>query len=135
MDWSLAPPETSAIEHYDREIDRPTEAPIMNPFSFTECANQSHLLRALFELLVRCATKEGFSEVAYGALNFVDPLRLPEFLLPTVAVKWPPNWCDRYFKRNYHIIDPVVRRTPMLSRPFCGTNSPTSINFNQTKDA
>ncbi|OPY94356.1 transcriptional regulator [Bradyrhizobium sacchari] len=90
----------------------------MDHFSFTECANQTHSLRALFELLVSCATKEGFSEVAYGALNFDEPLRLAEYPPPTVAVKWPPDWCDRYFKRKYHTIDPVIRRTPMLSRPF-----------------
>lgn len=118
MDWNLAPPEASAIEHDDRELDRRAEAPLMDLFSFTECANQTHSLRALFELLVGCATKEGFSEVAYGALNFVEPLRLTEYPPPTVAVKWPPDWCDRYFKRKYHTIDPVVRRTPMLTRPF-----------------
>ncbi|MCA1510302.1 LuxR family transcriptional regulator [Bradyrhizobium sp. NBAIM01] len=87
-------------------------------FSFTECANQTRSLKALFELLVRCATEEGFSEVAYGALNFVEPLRLAEYPPPTVAVKWPADWCDRYFKRKYHTIDPVVRRTPMHKRPF-----------------
>ncbi|RXH38244.1 helix-turn-helix transcriptional regulator [Bradyrhizobium zhanjiangense] len=90
----------------------------MDLFSFTECANRTNSLRALFELLVSRATEEGFSEVAYGALNFVEPLRLPEYPPPTVAVKWPPDWCDRYFKRKYHTIDPVVRRTPMHTRPF-----------------
>ncbi|WGR93302.1 LuxR family transcriptional regulator [Bradyrhizobium sp. ISRA443] len=90
----------------------------MDLFSFTECANQTQSLRALFELLVSCASKEGFSEVAYGALNFVEPLRFPEYPPPTVAVKWPADWCDRYFKRKYHTIDPIVRRTPMLARPF-----------------
>ncbi|MES5486713.1 LuxR family transcriptional regulator [Bradyrhizobium sp. INPA03-11B] len=90
----------------------------MHLFSFTECANQTQSLRALFELLVNCATEEGFSEVAYGALNFVEPLRLPEYPPPSVAVNWPPDWCDRYFERKYHTIDPVVRRAPMYSRPF-----------------
>lgn len=118
MDWNLASPETSAIEPHDGELGGRTQAPIMDLFSFSECANQTHSLRALFELLVGCATKEGFSEVAYGALNFVEPLRLAEYPPPTVAVKWPPDWCDRYFKRKYHTIDPVVRRTPMHSRPF-----------------
>ncbi len=118
MEWNLAPPESSVIEHSDRELDRRSEAPIMDLFSFTECANQTHSLRALFELLVSCATEEGFSEVAYGALNFVEPLRLAEYPPPTVAVKWPPDWCDRYFNRKYHAIDPVVRRTPMHTRPF-----------------
>ncbi|MCA1385553.1 MULTISPECIES: LuxR family transcriptional regulator [unclassified Bradyrhizobium] len=118
MDLNLAPPETSAIEHNDRELDRGSEAPITDLFSFTECAKQTHSLRALFELLVSCSTKEGFSEVAFGALNFVEPLRLAEYPPPAVAVKWPPDWCDRYFKHKYHTIDPVIRRTPMQSRPF-----------------
>ncbi|MCK1734316.1 LuxR family transcriptional regulator [Bradyrhizobium sp. 138] len=90
----------------------------MDLFSFTECATRTQCLRSLFELLVSCASDEGFSEVSYGALNFVEPLRLPEYPPPAVAVKWPPEWCERYFKRKYHKIDPVVRRTPTLSRPF-----------------
>ncbi len=118
MELNLAPPETSAIGSGDTDRDQRPEPPAMDLFSFTECAKQTHSLRALFELLVSCATEEGFSEVAYGALNFVEPLRLAEYPPPTVAVKWPSDWCDRYFKRKYHTIDPVVRRTPMLSRPF-----------------
>lgn len=90
----------------------------MDLFSFTECATRTQCLRSLFELLVSCASDEGFSEVSYGALNFAEPLRLPEYPPPAVAVKWPPEWCERYFKRKYHKIDPVVRRTPTLSRPF-----------------
>nr|WP_233285285.1 LuxR family transcriptional regulator [Bradyrhizobium acaciae] len=118
MEWNVARPETNAIERSDGEPARRAEAPIVDLFSFTECANQTHSLRALFDLLVNRATEEGFSEVAYGALNFVEPLRLAEYPPPTVAVNWPPAWCDRYFKRKYHTIDPVVRRTPMHSRPF-----------------
>ncbi|MGY4327329.1 hypothetical protein ACVWWG_001746 [Bradyrhizobium sp. LB7.2] len=51
----------------------------MDLFSFTECATQTQSLRSLFELLVSCASDEGFSEVYYGALNFAEPLRLPEY--------------------------------------------------------
>lgn len=118
-DWNLPPLKTSSIER--RNIDllgQPAEAPKMDLFSFTECATRTQSLRSLFELLVSCASDEGFSEVSYGALNFAEPLRLPEYPPPAVAVKWPPEWCERYFKRKYHKIDPVVRRTPTLSRPF-----------------
>ncbi|WP_456727161.1 LuxR family transcriptional regulator [Bradyrhizobium sp. USDA 3397] len=90
----------------------------MDLFSFTECATRTQSLRSVFELLVSCASDEGFSEVSYGALNFAEPLRLPEYPPPAVAVKWPPDWCERYFEREYHKIDPVVRRTPMVARPF-----------------
>jgi len=38
-------------------------------FRFTECAKQSQSLSALFELLVKCATEEGFTQVAYGAAH------------------------------------------------------------------
>lgn len=75
-------------------------------------------IRSIFELLVSCASEEGFSEISYGALNFAEPLRLPEYPPPTVAVKWPPDWCERYFKHEYHKIDPVVRRTPIVAQPF-----------------
>jgi DNA-binding CsgD family transcriptional regulator len=90
----------------------------MDVFSFIECSNQTRSLSALFELLVNCATEEGFSEVAYGALTYEEPVHLPEHSPPAVAMNYPPEWCDRYFERKYHEIDPVVRRTPAFSRPF-----------------
>ncbi|WP_342760713.1 autoinducer binding domain-containing protein [Bradyrhizobium sp. CSA207] len=45
-------------------------------------------------------------------------------------MKFPPDWCERYFERKYYAIDPVVRRAPMLSGRSCGTNSPNNINCN-----
>lgn len=118
-DWNLPPLKTSSMERRNTDLlGQPAEAPKMDLFSFTECATRTQCLRSLFELLVSCASDEGFSEVSYGALNFAEPLRLPEYPPPAVAVKWPPEWCERYFKRKYHKIDPVVRRTPTLSRPF-----------------
>jgi hypothetical protein len=47
-----------------------------------------------------------------------EPVRLPEYLPPAVAVNFPRDWCDRYFERKYCLIDPVVLRTPTLSGPF-----------------
>ncbi|KRQ89860.1 autoinducer binding domain-containing protein [Bradyrhizobium valentinum] len=90
----------------------------MDLFSFIECAKRTRSTKALFDLLVSCASEEGFSEVAYGALTFAEPPRLPEYLPPAVTVNFPPDWCHRYFERNYRVIDPVVRRTPMLPGPF-----------------
>lgn len=90
----------------------------MDLFSFIECAKRTQSLQALFDLLVNCASELGFSEVAYGALTFVEPLRLTQYPPPAVIVNFPRDWCRRYFERKYHAIDPVVRRTPMLSRPF-----------------
>ncbi|MCK1641281.1 LuxR family transcriptional regulator [Bradyrhizobium sp. 157] len=90
----------------------------MDLFSFIECAKRTQSIKALFDLLVSCASEEGFSEVAYGALTCAEPPRLPEYLPPAVTVNFPPDWCHRYFERNYHVIDPVVRRTPMISGPF-----------------
>ena len=90
----------------------------MDLFSFIECSNRTRSLSALFELLVNCATDEGFSEVAYGALTYAEPVHLPEHLPPAVAMNFPPQWCDRYFERKYYEIDPVVRRTATFSGPF-----------------
>jgi LuxR family quorum-sensing system transcriptional regulator CciR len=90
----------------------------MDLFSFTECANRARSLASLFALLVICAAEEGFSEVAYGALTYTQPVRLPGHWPPAVAVNFPSDWCDRYFERKYHEIDPVVRRTPAFSAPF-----------------
>jgi DNA-binding CsgD family transcriptional regulator len=90
----------------------------MDLFSFIECSNQSRSLTALFELLVNCATQEGFSEIAYGALTYDEPIRLPKHPPPAIAVNFPSSWCDRYFERKYYEIDPVVRRTPTLFGPF-----------------
>lgn len=90
----------------------------MDLFSFVECSNRTQSLTALFELLVKCASQEGFSEIAYGALTYTERIRLPEYQPPAVAVNFPRSWCDRYFERKYYAIDPVVRRAPTLSGPF-----------------
>jgi LuxR family quorum-sensing system transcriptional regulator CciR len=90
----------------------------MDLFSFVECSNRARSLSALFELLVNCATVEGFDQVAYGALTHAESVRLPAHPPPAVAVNFPREWCDRYFERKYHEIDPVVRRAATFSGPF-----------------
>jgi len=90
----------------------------MDLFSFIDCANRTRSLAALFELLVKCASQEGFTEIAYGALTYSESVRLPDYPPPAIAVNYPASWCDRYFERRYYEIDPVVRRTPTLLRPF-----------------
>ncbi|MCA1457298.1 LuxR family transcriptional regulator [Bradyrhizobium sp. BRP22] len=90
----------------------------MDLFGFVECAQRTRSTKSLFDLLVSCASEEGFSEVAYGALTFAEPPRLPEYLPPAVTVNFPADWCHHYFERNYHVIDPVVRRTPTRPGPF-----------------
>ena len=90
----------------------------MDLFSFVECSNRTRSLSTLFELLVNCATDEGFSEVAYGALTYTEPVHLTGHAPPAVATNFPPQWCNRYFERRYYEIDPVVRRTPTFSGPF-----------------
>lgn len=90
----------------------------MDLFSFVECSNQSRSLSALFELLVCCASEEGFSEVAYGAITYAESVHLPAHSPPAVAVNYPQEWRDRYFERNYQKIDPVVRRASTFPGPF-----------------
>jgi DNA-binding CsgD family transcriptional regulator len=90
----------------------------MDLFSFIECSNQTRSLSALFELLVSCATEEGFTEVAYGALTHAEAVRLPAHPPPAVAMNFPQEWCDHYFERKYYEIDPVVRRAAAFSGPF-----------------
>jgi LuxR family quorum-sensing system transcriptional regulator CciR len=90
----------------------------MDLFSFIDCSNRSQSLSELFQLLVTCATEEGFGAVAYGALTHDEAIRLPEHQMPAIATNYPRHWCERYFERKYDEVDPVVRRTPMLSTPF-----------------
>lgn len=90
----------------------------MDIFSFIESANRTRSLTTLFDLLVSCASQEGFTEIAYGALTYAEPVRLPEYQPPAIAVNFPASWCERYFERKYYEIDPVVRRAPTLLRPF-----------------
>ena len=90
----------------------------MDLFSFIECSNQTRSLSALFELLVNCATEEGFDAVAYGALTYTEAVRLPAHPPPAVAMNFPREWCDHYFERKYYQIDPVVRRAATFSGPF-----------------
>jgi DNA-binding CsgD family transcriptional regulator len=90
----------------------------MDIFSFIDCSNRSQSLPELFELLVDCSCQEGFSQVAYGALNHNEPVRLPGHPMPAIAINFPAQWSERYFERKYHEFDPVVRRTPVISKPF-----------------
>ena len=61
----------------------------MDVFSFIDCSNRSHSLPALFELLVNCSNEEGFGQVACGALNYFEPVRLPGHPMPAVAINFP----------------------------------------------
>lgn len=90
----------------------------MDLFSFIDCANRARSVSALFDLLVDCAAKEGFGNIAYGALNYEESTRLPDHRAPAVAINFPQGWCEYYFERKYFDIDPVVRRTPLQTRPF-----------------
>ncbi|WP_245471962.1 MULTISPECIES: LuxR family transcriptional regulator [Bradyrhizobium] len=87
-------------------------------FSFVECAIQTQSIKALFDLLVNCSSNEGFDKVAYGALTRSNERRLPEYLPPPPTINFPSDWCQRYAEQEYRAIDPVVRRTAMLPRPF-----------------
>lgn len=90
----------------------------MDLFSFIECSNQTRSLSALFDLLVNCASEQGFNEVAYGSLTHPETVRLPAHPAPAVAMNFPQEWCDRYFERKYYQIDPVVRRASTFSGPL-----------------
>ncbi|MGJ4892614.1 helix-turn-helix transcriptional regulator [Bradyrhizobium sp. HKCCYLRH3099] len=90
----------------------------MDLFCFIDCANRTQSLPDLFELLVGAAAEEGFGQVAYGALNYVEVMRLPDHPMPAIALNFPSAWRKHYFERKYHEIDPVVRRTAFHSKPF-----------------
>ncbi|MGJ4948770.1 helix-turn-helix transcriptional regulator [Bradyrhizobium sp. HKCCYLS20291] len=90
----------------------------MDLFSFIDCANRTQSLSDLFDLLVCSAAAEGFGEVAYGALNYEETVRLTELPMPAIALNFPLDWCKHYFQRKYHEIDPVVRRAAAHSGPF-----------------
>ncbi|WP_245326616.1 helix-turn-helix transcriptional regulator [Bradyrhizobium sacchari] len=87
-------------------------------FSFVQCATQTKSIKALFELLVNYASNEGFDKVAYGALTCPNERRLPAYLPPPPTINFPSDWCQRYAEQAYRAIDPVVRRTATLLRPF-----------------
>ncbi len=90
----------------------------MNIFSFVECSIETRSLPRLFELLVAAATDLGFESIAYGPLNYHEPIRLAQRSIPAVATNYPADWCSYYFEKRYHEFDPVILRTPGLSGPF-----------------
>jgi LuxR family quorum-sensing system transcriptional regulator CciR len=90
----------------------------MNIFDFVECSNQTHDVQKLFALLVKGACGEGFDFVAYGALTYHEPHKLPACPDPAVVLNYPAEWQERYFEQRYQEIDPVVIYTPMIARPF-----------------
>jgi DNA-binding CsgD family transcriptional regulator len=90
----------------------------MELFEFVECSNRTRSLPDLFALLVAAADNEGFDQVAYGALNYHEPLHLVDHQAPAIAINFPHDWRSHYFERKYHHIDPVVTLTPSIARPF-----------------
>lgn len=94
----------------------------MEIFEFVECSNRTKSLTDLFGLLVSAAEREGFDRVAYGALNYREPLHLPDNPAPAIAMNFPDDWRDHYFERKYDEIDPVITLTPSLARPFLWTS-------------
>ncbi|WP_050886749.1 LuxR family transcriptional regulator [Bradyrhizobium sp. ORS 285] len=90
----------------------------MDLFSFIDCANRTQSLADLFDLLVGSAADEGFGQVAYGALNYEETVRLPDHPMPAIALNFPLDWRNHYFEHKYHEIDPVIRRTASHSKPF-----------------
>jgi LuxR family quorum-sensing system transcriptional regulator CciR len=90
----------------------------MDLFDFVECSNRTRSLQALFDLLVKGAGEQGFGKAAYLALNYDEPMRLPGLQSPAIAVNFPVHWCNRYLKRRYFAVDPIVLHAPSLARPF-----------------
>ena len=90
----------------------------MDLFSFIECANQTKSLKALFDLLVSCASQERFHRDCLWSAYLRRASSSARYQPPAIAVNFPASWCERYFERKYYEIDPVVRRTPTLLRPF-----------------
>jgi DNA-binding CsgD family transcriptional regulator len=90
----------------------------MEIFEFLESSNRTKSPSDLFALLLSAAEKEGFDRVAYGALNYREPLHLPDNPAPAVAMNFPDDWRDHYFERKYDEIDPVVALTPSIAQPF-----------------
>ena len=93
----------------------------MEIFEFVEHSNRTKSPSDLFDLLLSAAEREGFDRVAYGALNYREPLHLPDNPAPAVAMNFPDDWRDHYFERGYDEIDPVVALTPTIARPFLWT--------------
>jgi DNA-binding CsgD family transcriptional regulator len=90
----------------------------MEIFEFLECSNRTKSLSELFNLLVAAADKEGFHQVAYGALTYHEPMHLAGSVAPAIALNFPVDWIDHYFGQKYDKIDPVVVFTPNLAGPF-----------------
>jgi DNA-binding CsgD family transcriptional regulator len=90
----------------------------MDIFDFIECSNRTHDVQQLFSLLVKSACGEGFDFVAYGALTYHEPRKLPDCPDPAVALNYPAEWQERYFRLRYGEIDPIVTHTPTIAHPF-----------------
>jgi DNA-binding CsgD family transcriptional regulator len=85
---------------------------------FIERSNRIRCPRELFSLLLKAAQDEGFTQLAYGALTYNEPLRLVDHPHPAIALNYSAQWQDRYIQRGYGAIDPVVTYAPSIAIPF-----------------
>src|SRR5215471_1600145 len=90
----------------------------MNFSDFIEHSNIISCPRELFSLLLKAAQDEGFTQLAYGALTYDEPIRLVDRPHPAVALNYSAQWQGRYIECGYGAIDPVVTCASSIAAPF-----------------
>lgn len=83
-----------------------------------ECTSRRDALKLLFASLVRAAAHEGFSYVAYSAVNYEPLESLDDLLPPVVALSYPKGWYEVYVSKRYFEIDPILMYAKTSNGPL-----------------
>lgn len=97
-------------------VARPGEAKRVLFFDFIEKSNQTQSADEVFDLFRQTVSEYGFDRIAFAATTLPAQEALSrEDLNPVVALNFPNDWVDHYFKNDYQSFDPIMQLSPHSS--------------------
>jgi DNA-binding CsgD family transcriptional regulator len=85
--------------------------------NFFERSNRAETLQDLFSVLVEASRDEGFDRLSVLSIDPTGPKRLRP-VPRVVALKYAGSFFDHYRRQNYSPVDPVLKTSLLLARPF-----------------
>ena len=87
----------------------------------------------IFDLLQKETAELGFDWVALGALTPQAAAPQKKLPAPAVALNYPQDWVEHYFKQNYEKIDPVVMHSQVTLSPLFWSDCLERISLNRAQ--
>ena len=96
---------------------------------FIQRSGAARCARDLFALTEHAAGELGFDRIAYGALAGRELYGQSDTPPPAVLLNYPWDWQERYFKRGYQNVDPVVLYSASIAVPYAWDDVPKFLSI------